>query len=226
MKVFIVGATGRMGEEIRGQIAANKKVKFAGGIAEKSSLRDNIVNDFSKVKGKVDVVIDFSHAALFPEVVRWCVSQGFPLLSGTTGISTADKKLVNQAGKKIPILWAPNTAPGVHWVKKIFLALNPPPDFDIQITETHHTRKKDKPSGTALLLQEAVETKQKTVSPPISIRTGEVFGIHTIELRAKDEVITITHEALSRTLFARGALGAALWLAKQKAGVYGMDDYI
>lgn len=209
MNIFIVGATGRMGGEIQQLISANKKLKFV-----------------DKVTAKIDVVIDFSNAEIFSKTVTWCVEKKLPLLSGTTGISAKDKKLITAAGKKIPILWAPNTAPGIHWVRRIFSELGLPPDFTVQITETHHVHKKDKPSGTALFLQEALLAKKKKIPPPVSIRSGAVFGIHRIELKAQDETITIEHEALSRTLFARGALDAAQWLSRQGRGVYTMEDYI
>lgn len=211
MNIFIVGATGRMGEEIKKLISANKKLK--------------LIESAKSPKG-IDVVIDFSHADIFAETVKWCMENKLPLMSGTTGISAADKKWIATAGKKIPILWAPNTAPGVHWVKRIFTELGLPAQFDVQIVETHHIRKKDKPSGTALLLQEAIVAKKKDAPPPLAVRGGGVFGIHRIELMAEDETITIEHQALSRTLFARGALDAAQWLEKQKPGVYTMENFI
>lgn len=214
-----------MGEEIRRLIAENKKLKFIGGLGSKSDA-SGIVTSLSKAPPAIDVVIDFSNADIFADTVEWCMKKKFPLLSGTTGISADDKKLVAVAGKRIPILWAPNTAPGIHWVKKIFSELGIPAGFDVQIVETHHNRKKDKPSGTALLLQEAVVAKKKNVPAPLAVRGGGVFGIHRIELMAEDETITIEHQALSRTLFARGALDAAQWLEKKKPGSYTMDDFI
>ncbi len=117
MNIFIVGATGRMGEEIQKLIAQNKKLKFV------------------KVAKNIDMVIDFSNAEIFSTTVEWCVDNKLPLVSGTTGITTADKKLIAAAGKKIPIPWAPNTAPGVHWVKRIFSQLGIPPNFDVQVTD-------------------------------------------------------------------------------------------
>ncbi len=224
MKIFIVGATGRMGHEIQALIQKSKSLKFVGGLSTQKG--PGLVSSLSKAPAQIDVVIDFSNAEIFTETVKWCIQKKLPLLSGTTGISAADKKEIQAAGKKIPILWAPNTAPGVHWVKKIFSELGVPASFDVQLVETHHTLKKDKPSGTALLLQEALEQKTKNISEPISIRGGGVFGIHRIELMAQDEIITIEHQALSRTLFARGALDAAQWLKKQKAGVYTMENFV
>jgi len=229
MNIFIVGATGRMGQELRQLIDADSKLKYVGGLGTHTDEED-LVFSLAKAPKKIDVVIDFSNAEIFSETVEWCVEKKLPLVSGTTGITAADKKQIATAGKTIPILWAPNTAPGVHWVKKIFTDLGLPEGFDVQIVETHHSRKKDKPSGTALLLQEAVagkaDGKKKNPPPPLSIRGGGVFGIHRIELMAEDETITIEHQALSRTLFARGALRAAQWLAKRKAGVYTMEDVI
>jgi 4-hydroxy-tetrahydrodipicolinate reductase len=226
MNIFIVGATGRMGREISRLISENGKLKMVGGLGARTDEEGDIVFSHSDAPKKIDVVIDFSNAEIFAETVEWCVGRKLPLVSGTTGISASDKKLIAAAGKKIPILWSPNTAPGVHWVKRLFSELGVPAGFDVQIVETHHKRKKDKPSGTALLLQEAVAAKKKDVPPPLSIRGGGVFGIHRIELLGEDETITIEHTAMSRTLFARGALDAARWLGKQKPGVYTMENVI
>jgi 4-hydroxy-tetrahydrodipicolinate reductase len=226
MNIFIVGITGRMGKEISRLISENGKLKLAGGLGAHTDEDTEAVFSLSKAPKKIDVVIDFSNADIFSETVEWCVGKKLPLVSGTTGISAEDKKLITKAGKTIPILWAPNTAPGVHWVKRLFSEMGIPAGFDVQIVETHHNRKKDRPSGTALLLQEAITAKKKNVPPPLSIRGGGVFGIHRIEIMGEDETITIEHQALSRTVFARGALDAAQWLQKQKPGVYTMENFV
>lgn len=225
MKIFVIGATGRMGQEIRKLIEQSKDLTWAGGLGQKAQAKEKIYADFADVKGGADVAIDFSQPEVLPEVVAWCESKKIPLVSGTTGLDKKQKDLLKRAGKKIPVLWSPNTAPGVQVVKSILQNLKLPDGFDAQITEHHHKHKKDKPSGTAIALQDLL-VKRQPAPPPLSIRGGGIFGIHTIELMGEDEVITIEHKALGRGLFARGALDIARWLKKQKPGLYTMEDFL
>lgn len=226
MKIFVVGATGRMGLEIRKLIEADSKLKFAGGLSRAADPRNGLYSDFKKVKGAIDVVIDFSSLENFSQTLKWCAENKYALVSGTTGLSPSQKKEISAVAKKIPILWAPNTSVGVHWVKKLLTQMKIPMGFDIQVIEYHHNRKKDKPSGTALLLQDALKTQRKNLPEPLAVRGGGIFGIHKIELMAENETITIEHQALGRTLFARGALDAAQWLRGKKPGTYSMEDFI
>ena len=94
------------------------------------------------------------------------------------------------------------------------------------MTEWHHIHKKDKPSGTAIVLQKILEQKRKNLRKPKSIREGEIVGTHRIEIWSKEEIITIEHKALRRAVFAKGAVEAGVWLAKQKPGLYTMEDYL
>jgi 4-hydroxy-tetrahydrodipicolinate reductase len=226
MRIVIVGATGKMGEEIRQLIANDRNLKFAGGTARKDQPKENIFKNPKNIGTAFDVIIDFSSAENFSETLAWAQKVKKPFLSGTTGISESQKKELAQAAKKIPILWAPNTAPGVHLVKKILAELDIPETFDVQVTEYHHKMKKDSPSGTAILLQDTLKKKRKKLPEPISIRGGGIFGIHRIELMSKGETITIEHQALGRTLFAQGALDAAKWLSSQKNGMHSMDEFL
>jgi 4-hydroxy-tetrahydrodipicolinate reductase len=226
MKVAIAGATGKMGEEIRKLIAGDKKIKFAGGLSRKDQPTEKIFKDPKKLGTSFDVIIDFSSAEAFSATLAWAVKIKKPLLSGTTGLTESQKKELAAAAKKIPILWAPNTAPGVHIVKKILRELDIPESFDVQLTEYHHKMKKDRPSGTAIMLQETLKKKRKSLPEPISIRGGGIFGIHRIELMSQGEKITIEHEALGRNLFAKGALDAAAWLCSQASGLHSMDDFL
>lgn len=226
MKIALAGATGRMGLEIRKVIANDKRLQFAGGLAGSAAPDEKIFSSPDKIKA-FDGIIDFSSAEAFDKVLDWAVTAKKPLLSGTTGLSEKQKKNLQAAAKKIPVLWAPNTAPGVHLVKKILRGLNIPESFDVQLTEYHHIMKKDKPSGTAIMLQDELKKKRKNLPEPISIRGGGIFGIHRIELMSAGETITIQHEALGRHLFAQGAVDAAVWLFKQKKpGLYSMDDFL
>lgn len=183
-----------------------------------------IVDHVQKLdSAKTDLVIDFSLPELTDDVVKWCVANKKPLVSGVTGISAAQKKAFAQT--TIPALWAPNMSLGVAVLAKMLAQFKNLEDFEFQIEELHHKRKKDKPSGTALFLQEKMEQAIGEKAPePLAIRGGGIFGIHRVWAMGEEETITLEHNALNRRVFARGALRAAQWLATQKPGLYTLED--
>lgn len=225
MKIFICGIGGRMGEEICSQIEAMDGVSCVGGIDRSSPEHYSSWADVPGSLG-IDVVIDFSLAEGFSDQLQGALDRGLAFVSGTTGLSKKQFSELQAAAEKIPVFWSANMAPGVHIMKQILKNLQLTQDFDVQMTEHHHIHKKDKPSGTALLLQEPLKGKGKSLAEPISIRGGGIFGRHKVECMAPEETITIEHQALSRGVFARGALQAACWISSQKPGLYRMDDYL
>lgn len=224
MKIFVIGAQGRMGLEIQKILKKTKGASFAGGIARKA--RGLIVNDLAEVKKIPDLVIDFSSPELFKKSLQWCEEQKVAFLSGTTGFQQKPTAQLKKASRKIPVLWTANTSVGIQMLKDVLRELPLPKTFQVQMTEWHHIHKKDRPSGTALVLQEILDKKRKSLPKPKSIREGEIIGTHRIEISSKEEVITIEHKALHRAVFARGAVEVGLWLAKQKPGLYTMEDYL
>jgi len=151
------------------------------------------------------------------------------LVSGTTALNTANRTKMEVAAKKIPILWAANMSLGVHVLAQALKNLAPLQDWDFQVEETHHRLKKDKPSGTALFFQDILaKIILKTLPEPLSARVGAVVGIHRVSAASEEEMLIFEHQALSRTVFARGALTAAAWLAKRKgkAKLYQMADVL
>ncbi len=224
MKIFIVGAQGRMGLEIRKVIGKTKGVFFSGGIARSSS--GTIVADFSQVKTKPSLLIDFSSPEMFARSLEWCVKTKTPFLSGTTGLNQKDFAKLRQAATKIPVLWTANTSVGVQIVKDILSKMPLPKTYKVRLTEWHHSHKKDKPSGTAIVLQNILKQKRKDLPNPKSIREGEIVGTHRIELVSKEEIIVIEHKALDRAVFARGAVETGRWLQRQSKGLYTMEDYL
>jgi 4-hydroxy-tetrahydrodipicolinate reductase len=216
VKFALVGFHGRMGREIAEYI-------------EEKKLGTTAQIDFSKSNKKnPDVVIDFSSPEGFRETLAGCVKNKIPFVSGTTGITKEDQKALVVAGKKIPVFWAPNTSLGVQVFKEIIEHLGPVlMKYDLQIEEVHHVHKKDSPSGTGIRLQEALEKSTKRKAPPIlAARGGGVYGIHKLLILGEYETLTIEHTALSRKLFAEGAVKAALWLIDKKSGLYSMDDFV
>lgn len=224
MKIFVVGAQGRMGREIRKALLKTKGAQFAGGIARKKT--GKIVTDFSQVEKSPELVLDFSSPQMFIQALEWSLQKRIPFLSGTTGLEKKEFTLLKKAAKKIPVLWTANTSIGVQMIKDILKKMPLPRAYKVRLTEWHHIHKKDKPSGTAIVLQNILNQKRSGLPAPKSVREGEIVGTHRIELVSQEEVITIEHKALKRAVFARGAVDVGLWLKTQKPGIYTMEDYL
>ncbi|MBY0384047.1 4-hydroxy-tetrahydrodipicolinate reductase [bacterium] len=224
MNVFVIGAQGRMGKEIQKVLKKTRGLSFVGGLARET--KGKMVHDFSLVAQQPDLVIDFSSPESFLEGLQWSAKNKIPFLSGTTGLKNGHFSTLQNASQKIPVLWTANTSIGIQMVKDILRATPLPKSFDVRMTEWHHIHKKDKPSGTALVLQKILEEKRKNLRKPKSVREGEIVGTHRIEIISKEEIITIEHKALRRAVFAKGAVEVGVWLAKQKPGLYTMEDYL
>ena len=174
-----------------------------------------------------DLWIDFSTASAFDEILDFCVRTKKPLVSGTTGLSDTQKQKLESAAREIPILWASNMSLGVAVLNEALKLFGKLKGFDFQIEEIHHNRKLDKPSGTAITLQETLKAAVKTSVPePLAIRGGGVFGVHKAWAFSDEELLMFEHQALNRAVFARGALRAADWLSDRKAGLYRMQDVL
>lgn len=227
-KAAVIGASGRMGREIQKTLATSSRWDaFAGVVRDgKAEGFKHSVRKLSDAKmHEADVWIDFSSVENFDDVLKEAIAAGKPLVSGTTGISAAQKQSLTKAGKKIPILWSANMSLGVAALHRTLKIASDLEGFDFQIEEAHHRRKKDAPSGTALALQETLEKAAgKKIPAPISIRGGEIFGIHKVWMMSDEEVLTFEHQALNRAVFAKGAVKAAAWLVGRKPGLYSMAD--
>lgn len=191
----------------------------------------------------VDVIIDFSHHSAAPEICALAVNEGLPIVVATTGHTEAEKQAILDAARCVPVFYAANMSVGVallcELAKKAAAAL---PDADIEIIETHHTRKLDAPSGTALMLAEEICTvrpeayistgrsgrtpRDKNEIGIQSVRLGNIVGEHEIRIGTGAETITLRHEAHSRALFAEGALAAAQFIIAKPEGLYTMKDMI
>jgi 4-hydroxy-tetrahydrodipicolinate reductase len=124
-------------------------------------------------------------------------------------------------------LWSANIIFLIYLLQNALKSLGSCEGYEIVIEETHHKRKKDKPSGTALLLQKTIESSTKRkLETPVSIRGGGVFGIHKIQILGEEETLTFEHQALNRTVFARGAISAATWVSQQGPGSYTIQDML
>jgi 4-hydroxy-tetrahydrodipicolinate reductase len=228
IRLALVGVSGRMGQEIYGLANDSKKFLVTSGVGKSQAELEpaHYVKSISELDPKkVDVVIDFSQPELFAEVMSWCSKHKISVVSGTTGLSSADEKALRAASGRTAVLWAANMSMGVTLVSEMLRLLAKYEDAEFQIEELHHKRKKDSPSGTALFLQKTLQAERKEKLPaPLSIRGGGIFGIHRVWAMAEEETITIEHTAMNRKVFARGALQAAEWLAGRKPGLYRMAN--
>lgn len=220
VKIGLVGAGGRMGQEITKVIEANPQCELFYPV--------NRNDNWNMEKAAaVDVWIDFSSPDALKDVLQKASLNNTPVVCGTTGLSEAEKDLLTQYSKKIPLLWSSNMSLGVAVLNEALKSLAAVSHFDFQIEEIHHSRKKDKPSGTALTLQENLQKiVEKDLPDPLAIRGGGVFGIHKVYSMSDEEILIFEHNALNRTVFAKGAVKAAEWLVKQDKGLYQMQDVL
>lgn len=216
LKIIICGATGKYGQKILRLAEDATNITIAGLCHRGDPLDKHIVPGA--------VVVDFSAPEASAHHAELCAKHGMRAVIATTGLTDIQQSLIREASKKTAIVATPNTSLGVNmmlgWMQQAAACLGP--NYTAKMTEIHHTRKKDAPSGTALRLASAFGREM----PIDSVREGDVVGIHTVTFTGPFEKITITHEALSQDLFADGALKAARWVAHKKPGLYDMQDVL
>jgi 4-hydroxy-tetrahydrodipicolinate reductase len=239
-KIIITGAKGRMGKALIACAPNFRELEIVGQI--------DVGDDLGAVIARGDVVVDFSSQTATVSVADLCAQHQKALVIGTTGHTDTNPFEVRLRKAQIPIVWASNFSTGVNalfWLtRKAAEILGP--DFDLEIIEIHHRLKKDAPSGTAktlagiladvrkLHLEKAarhgrvgmVGERTLTEIGIHSVRGGDVVGDHTVIFANTGERLELTHKASSRDTFANGALRAALWVVKQKPGLYDMQDVL
>lgn len=219
-RILLVGAAGRMGQAVIAAAERQPAVVIAA-TCNRGERIDQRIND-------CDVVVDFSNADATQEIFIACLRARKPLVTGTTGHSTAAKALIEQAARVIPIVAAPNFSIGINtlsWLVRHASDLLGE-SFDVEIVEAHHSEKKDAPSGTAKRLAQILGGRKAGEVVIHSIRGGDTVGDHTIIFAGAGERIELTHRASSRETFALGALRAASWVVDRPAGLYAMEDVL
>ena len=249
IKVAVAGANGRMGRAILPLLAADPDFAFVGGIVRDGAAGAGLI-DRSAAMAAADVILDFSTGAAAAELAGLCAAAGGPaLVIGATGFEPDELERIAEAARTIPILRSGNFSIGVNMlvglVTQAARAL-PAHGWDIEILEAHHNQKIDAPSGTALMLGEAaaegrgvslasVERRGRDgmtgERPPDEIgfavlRAGGLVGEHKVLFAAAEEVLTLSHSALDRGMFARGALAAARWITGRAPGEYNMRNVL
>lgn len=263
IKVGIIGAGGRMGRMLIEAVAQNPKTQLAAAIERSGSslvgvdagelvgldkngvaLSDNLEAEL----GKIDVLIDFSLPDSTEKNVQLCAEHKVAMVIGTTGLSEAQQKALDEACEQIPVVYAGNYSTGVNVsLKLIEMAAKAFGDTaDIEVIESHHKHKVDAPSGTAFMMANAAAEargqnlkevaiygreghtgERKPGSIGIhAIRGGEIIGDHSVMLIADGEMVEIKHHARERMTFAAGAVRASTWIVSQEVGRYDMQDVL
>ena len=245
LKILLSGASGRMGRQMAACLDGTAQI--VAGVDVRSGEGDGFViyPSFSLVQAMADVAIDFSRPEGLHALLGYALEKKLPLVLASTGYNEQDLQAIADAARTIPIFRSANLSLGVYVLRALarqVAALLP--EFDVEIVEKHHRNKLDAPSGTALMLADAVASADEEPHPPTfdrtarravrprgeigisSVRGGSIVGEHEVIFAGKDEVITLSHTAMSREVFATGALRAAAFLAGKPAGRYDMDDLI
>lgn len=239
-RIGIIGSAGRMGQALQEAVAAAGH-DYAGGVDKDSG-------DVARLAADSDVLIDFSSPAALEANLDAAIAAGTSIVVGTTGLEERHHWLLDEAAKTVAVLQTGNTSLGVnllaHLVEEAASRLGE--DWDIEIVETHHRKKVDAPSGTALLLGEAAargrgialaansERGRDGITGArgegtigfASLRGGTVAGDHTVYLLADNERLALSHLAENRGIFAKGAVKAAGWLIGQQAGRFTMKEVL
>ena len=240
MKFIIHGALGRMGRAVekalteQGHDFIKVDINFAEGEGYKSIL---------EVSEPSDAIIDFSFHTATPDLLRYATQTNTPVVLCSTGHTEEEKELIMQTAKKVAIFYSGNMSVGIavlsDLVKKAVRVMG---NADVEIVEVHHNKKVDAPSGTALMLYDAVKEEREEIKKVVgrngyclkepnevgisSVRLANVVGIHEVLISDGTQTLTLKHEAHDRSLFALGAVDAAKFLANKGAGLYDMKKML
>ncbi len=249
IKIVVCGAAGNMGKMVISRILADKELVLSGAVEwrEHQSIgqqidRINITDNFSEAMESSDIAIDFTNMEATLYHLSIAKKYRKALIIGTTGITDEGIGKITAASKEIPVLLAANMSVGVNLIFKLVEEIaSALPDYDVEIIEAHHNRKKDSPSGTALKLAEIISGKlnlehvfgrhgnigpRKKEIGIHAVRAGDIVGDHTIIFAGHGERIELIHRAHTRDTFAAGAVRAAKWIYGKKPGLYSMRDVL
>ncbi len=241
LNLLITGQSGRMGQALLQAAAAHPDVTVTA--------THDLGQDLDAACQKAKCVIDFTVHSFTSQVIETALKHGTRLVIGTTGHSDAERTMIHEAAKKLPIVLASNYSVGVNtlfWLTRHAARILTQDRFDIEVVEMHHKHKIDSPSGTARTLLEILNEETNTsyetdvthgrfgnIGPRKpreigmhTLRGGDVVGDHTVIFAADGERVELTHKASSRMTFASGAVRAAVWLQDKPAGLYDMQDVL
>ena len=247
MKVIINGYSGTMGQVLTKCVADDEELELVAGVSPKHHDVNNQFNtysSFAKVKEDADVVIDFSNPLALDGILEYCLKTKTPVVLATTGYNDEEMEKIHEAAKQIPVFLSFNMSLGVNILLKLVKeAAKNLANFDIEIIEKHHNKKVDSPSGTAVMIANAVKEireqsefiygrhgrtgkRQQNEVGIHAVRGGTIVGEHSAIFAGNDEILEINHSARSKNVFAEGAIAAAKYLVNQEPGFYNMDDML
>lgn len=246
-KIIINGCNGKMGKAVASAINARDDCEIFAGVDIYNKVQ-NPFPTFSSISevNSGDVIIDFSNPASLPALLEYAVSTKTPIVIATTGYSDADTENIKEAAKAIPVFFTFNMSLGINLLCSLAVTASKilGNGFDVEIVEKHHNQKVDAPSGTAIMLANAINeandnkynyvydrhsVREKRSANEIgmhAVRGGSIVGDHDVIFAGHDEVVTLSHSAYSKEVFAVGAVNAAVFIADKPAGLYDMKDLI
>ena len=246
-RIILCGACGKMGGNVLSLLSEDEQAVAVCGVdAYPREIGLTVYKSFTEVKEEADVIIDFSSADNLVERLDYAKTHNVGIVLASTGFSPADLQMIDEYAKEIAIFRTANLSLGVNLMQALVKAAAEVlgDNFDVEIIEKHHNLKKDAPSGTALMLadsvNEAFESKKNLVNGREGIvgartkaeigmhavRGGTIVGEHEVMFAGEDEIITISHSARSKRVFATGAIRAAKFLKGKAAGMYEMKDLL
>ena len=246
VKIVISGALGKMGKKVAEAVNNSAQANIVCGVdvVRSDAFPYPVYDGFSSITEDVDVIIDFSSPANLDNVLSFAKAKKCGAVLCTTGYSETDLKKINETAKTVPLFRSANMSLGVNLlidlVKKAAAAL---PDFDVEIVEMHQNEKVDAPSGTAIMLADGIKEvapekynvygrngktgkRDKNEIGMHSLRGGTVVGEHEVVFAGKNENVVLSHSATDRSVFAEGAVKAAVYLSGKKNGLFDMSDII
>ena len=247
--IILTGCCGRMGKVITQLAEADSEIRIAAGIdiVREACTAYPVYGSFDEGTKEADVIVDFSSPKAFDAMMDYALEHRLPVVVCTTGLSKEQIARIGEAAKKIAVLRSANMSLGVNLLLKLVkeaAAKLAPEGFDIEIVERHHNQKKDAPSGTALALADSIneglggayeytfdrsqrlEKRREKEIGISALRGGNIPGTHEVVFAGPDELVEFHHVAYSRSIFGKGALAAAKFLAGKSAKMYTMADVI
>ena len=246
-RILLSGCCGKMGRFVASAVAGRKDCEIVAGIdiVDDETLGFPVFSNYDEVQVKADVIIDFSNPSLLPNMLDYAVKTGTGVVLATTGLTDEQIKTVEDAGKSVPVFFSYNMSIGVSLLCELskVAAKVLGNGFDVEIVEAHHNQKLDAPSGTAIMLGNAIKEempdayfeydryskREKRHTNEIgihSVRGGTIVGEHEVIFAGNDEIVKLSHSARSRAIFANGAVNAAVFLKNKTVGVYSMTDLV
>ena len=248
-RIILTGACGRMGRAVTELAASDDRCEIVCGIDVSPNAQPApfpVYKSFSEIKEAADVIIDFSHHSAVYDILSYAKEKSIPAVIATTGHDEDETALIEKCASDIPVFYSRNMSIGINLMialsKKAAAILGD--SFDIEIVEEHHSKKLDAPSGTALMIADSIKEelddgvkyeydrhskREKRTKNEIGIhavRGGTITGEHQVIFAGLDEIITISHSARSKELFATGAISSAKFICGKPAGLYKMSDMI